>query len=115
MDMMILGELIRADATGTVCTGFWMPSGGVEGVAGIEVFKVTGSGTSFTIELQTKSSDEADPTSGNIGSAAIAGGATGLIKFDVAAAKDLVRYVVTTTTTGVWMHAQFMQPMWAPN
>ena len=113
MDMMILGETIRADATGTVCTGFWMPSAGVDGVAGVEVFYSSGA---MKVELQTKSSDEADSAATSIGTGTVAAVTVAtMVKFDVTAAKDLVRYVVTGTTVGVWMHAQFLQPMWAPN
>ncbi|MBK8100933.1 MAG: hypothetical protein IPK26_27940 [Planctomycetes bacterium] len=112
MDMMLLGELIRAEAAGTVCAGHWMAAKGNDGVAGLETFYV--SATGFTVVLQTKKSDEADSAAVDIGSGTV-GTTPGVVKFDVNDAKDLVRYAISASTGGIWMHAQFLQPMWAPN
>lgn len=114
MDMMLLGELIRAEAIGTVCVGNWMSAKGNDGVAGLEAFYV--SATGFTVVLQTKKSDEADSAAADIGNGTVGVGTMPLmVKFDVAAAKDLVRYAISASTGGIYMHAQFLQPMWAPN
>ena len=116
MDMMLLGETIRGKS-GVVYYGFWMPSGGDEATGAVDVVYVSAA-NKFTVKLQTKNTEDADPATAStniIGSAAIA--ATGVTKFDSSGAKQLVRYVVTAddTTTDRFMHFQLMQPQWVPN
>lgn len=91
-----------------------MPAGGNDGVAGVEVFQYTGS-FGHTVSLQTKKSDEADSAAVSAGSASISG--TGITKFDVANAKDLVRYRIRfdLDVSSSSMHVQLCQPLWAPN
>lgn len=111
MDMMILGETIRSNSDGTTFTGFWMPARGNDGVGAVETFLV--SGTGFTVEMETKTSDANDTGAASIGSASI-GTTPGVTKFDVTNAKDLVRYVIEGPQNQ-YMHFQLMQPQWAPN
>lgn len=117
MDMMILGEVIRGKK-GVVCYGFWMPAQGNDGSGGIEVSAASGLPTAkFTVSLQTKTDEDVDPaaTANLIGSASIT--ATGVTRFAVANAKQLVRYVVAAedTVTDQYMHFQFLAPQWADN
>ncbi|MFN7587404.1 MAG: hypothetical protein ACK501_17170 [Planctomycetota bacterium] len=113
MDINLLGELIVASAGSQTNTGFWMPAGGNSGVAGIEVFLNT-DGSAFSVALQTKSSDEPDSSASSIGSVTITSTGASSYKFDVNNAKDLVRYVTTSTKAGR-VHVQFAQPLWHPN
>ena len=116
MDIAILGELIAASEAGQSVTGFWMPAGGNDGVAGCEVF-YNSSANSFDVHLETKSSDEPDISATSIGSVTIAaaGSTVTTYKFDVNDAKDLVRYRAESLKGSVRMHMQFAQPMWNPN
>lgn len=117
MDMMLLGETIVSTSTVVqkLYLGPWMPAGGNEGVAGCEVFW-NSSTPCFTVHLETKSSDQDDAGAASIGSVAvnIVGATITSYKFDVAGAKDLVRYRVDNSKAGV-MHVQFAQPLWHPN
>lgn len=110
MDMLLLGETISAPATGQSNYGFWMPSGGNDGVGGAEVFYLSNS--AFTLYLETKSSDQADSSATSIGNVSLSG--AGVFKFDVANALDLVRYKVVSTGLST-IHLQFAQPLWHPN
>ena len=114
MDMMLLGELI---STREDYKGFWMPAGGNDGVAAVEVFLNTVA-SSADVHLETKSSDEDDSAAVSIGSATISAVTVTVpsvnYKFDVANAKDLVRYTVVGAETAM-LHLQFAQPLWQPN
>lgn len=115
MDLMILGETIKGKSP-DVYYGYWMPSGGDECTGAIDVTVLSAS-NKFTVKLQTKNSEDADPSAANniIGSAAIS--AAGVTKFDASGAKELVRYLITAddASTDQHMHFQFMQPQWVPN
>lgn len=116
MDMMLLGETIASDESGdTDYYGFWMPAGGNDGVAAVEVFLLS-TASAFKVYLQTKSSDEADPgpSSNLIGNVTLSSTTPQLYKFDVNGAKDLVRYRVEMLDVGS-VHLQFSQPLWSPN
>ena len=113
MDINLLGELIVASAASQTNKSFWMPAGGNNGVAGIEVF-FNSDASAFTVTMQTKSSDEADSSATSIGSVTITSTSATTYKFDVSNAKDLVRYV-TTSGRGGKVHLQFAQPLWHPN
>jgi hypothetical protein len=116
MDLTLLGENINAPATGKTVTGYWMPAGGNDGVAGFEVF-LNATASAFTVHLDTKSSDEVDSAAASIGSVVISAVTTTTpvsYKFDVANAKELVRYRVVSGKAGV-AHLQFAQPLWQPN
>lgn len=92
-----------------------MPAGGNDGVAAIETFSVS-TASRFTVHLDTKSSDDADPgTPSSIGNVDIDSTTPGVFKFDVSDAKDLVRYRIVSRTGAATMHFQFSQPLWAPN
>ncbi|MCK5944049.1 MAG: hypothetical protein KAI24_18835 [Planctomycetes bacterium] len=112
--MMLLGELVSTNTSGQTYEGFWMPAGGNDGVAAVEVFLLSGSGD-YKVTLETKKSDEADTGAGSVGTQSITG--TGVVKFDITNAQDLVRYVVEQTAGegGAYMHIQFSQPLWSPN
>ena len=99
MDINLLGELIVASAASQTNKGFWMPAGGNNGVAGIEVF-FNSDASAFTVTMQTKSSDEADSSATSIGSVTITSTSATTYKFDVSNAKDLVRYVTTSGRGG---------------
>ncbi|MCR9248753.1 MAG: hypothetical protein NXI31_27300 [bacterium] len=118
MDMLILGELMAHASTGggtTVLEGYWMPAGGNDGVAGAEVFFASAA-SAFTIKMETKSSDAADSSVTTIGSATVSSVTPGVTKFDVADARDLVRYVVESShESDAYLHFQLSQPLWAPN
>ncbi|MCA8976943.1 MAG: hypothetical protein KDC98_19625 [Planctomycetes bacterium] len=116
MDMLILGEtLAHAAADSTRYEGFWMPAGGNDGVAAIEVYAV-GNASSWTVKLETKSSDESDAGAGSIGSQLINSTTAGIFKFDVTNAQDLVRYVLESNNEGAdFIHFQFCHPLWSPN
>jgi len=116
MDMAILGEQVVASETAQYFTGFWMPAGGNDGVAGCEVF-YNSSANSFKLHLETKSSDEEDVNAVSIGNVTIAtaGSTVATYKCDVSNAKDLVRYRLESLKDGVRVHLQFAQPMWNPN
>jgi hypothetical protein len=79
MDMTLLGETIVAAAAAQKNVGFWMPSGGNEGVAGCEVYW-NNVASAFAVHLETKSSDQDDSAAVSIGNvtitAASAAGAT---------------------------------------
>jgi hypothetical protein len=116
MDMMLLGETILdfTDAAG-VEYGFWMPARGNKGVAGVEVFRLS-TANAFDVDLETKSSDEADSAATSIGSVTLSSTTPQVYKFDVSDAKDLVRYKITTAAESMEsVHLQFTQPMWAPD
>ena len=115
MDPMLLGETIAA-SNGESYLGFWQPSGGNDGVAAVETFYVSVAGA-FTVQLETKSSDDDDSAATPLGSGvSISATAPQVYKFDVEGARDLVRYriIYEQETAGV-MHFQFTQPLWAPN
>lgn len=111
MDLMILGETVRSVAPSTTHVGYWMPAGGNECVAGLDASVVTGT---FTVHLQTKNSEDADPAPGVniIGYKSVT--ATGMTTFEATGAKELVRYLITSTATAT-LHFQFLQPQWFPN
>jgi hypothetical protein len=114
MDIMLLGETFQANA-GEGVTGFWMPAGGNNGVAAVEVFYVSAASV-FDVIMETKSSDQADSSAAQIGSVTISSTTPGVQKFDVADAKDLVRYRVGCSDDATQrIHFQFAQPLWAPN
>jgi hypothetical protein len=112
MDMNLLGELIVASAAQT-STGFWMPAGGNDGVAGLEVFLNTVA-NAFDVIVQTKSSDQTDASATTIGTVTVSSTSAASYKFDITNAKDLVRYVVSATKAGN-IHLQLAQPLWHPN
>lgn len=118
MDLMLLGETILSDAGSSGLNrdhfGFWLPAGGSDGVAAVEVFRLS-TASVYTVTLQTKKSDEADGAASSAGSATIA--ATGVTKFDVSNAKDLVRYKISYPSGSNLesLHVQLCQPLWAPN
>ena len=114
MDMMLLGELVN---TRNGYKGFWMPAGGNNGVGGVEVFLNTAAGTA-DIVMETKKSDEDDAAAVTIGSVTISAvtvtSPPQSYNFDLADAKDLVRYTVVGSHVGL-LHLQFAQPLWQPN
>jgi hypothetical protein len=114
MDINLLGELISAREA-QVIPGFWMPAGGNDGVGGFEVF-LNSDASNFSVSMQTKSSDAADPAFGTseIGSVTVTSTSPDTYKFDIENAKDLVRYVVTAVGRGK-IHIQLAQPLWHPN
>ena len=114
MDMLMLGETISATTDADESIGFWMPSGGSQGVAGVEVFRASGSSV-FTVHMDTKKSDEADTAATSIRFTSV-GEPPGVFKFDVEDAEDLVRYrVASGGDSDRNIHLQFLQPLWAPN
>lgn len=113
MDMLLLGETVVANDAGQSIDGYWMPAGGNDGVAGFEVFYLSAA-NGFEVILDTKKSDEADTSATQIGSLAVSSTTPQNYKFDVANAKDLVRYRVYSRGAAV-MHVQFAQPLWQPN
>ena len=117
MDMLLLGETITAPGgTAVNYYGFWMPAQGNEGVAGCEVFY--SANQPFTLNMETKSSDQADSSATVIGGvgATLTSGVPGTYKFDVNNAMDLVRYRLTSSAAGAaTIHLQFAQPLWQPN
>jgi hypothetical protein len=116
MDLLLLGETISAAAGGQTHTGYWMPAGGNDGVGGFEVFFGSVE-NAFVAHLDTKSSDQSDAAATSIGSASSGAVVTTTpvsLRFDVANAKDLVRYRVVSVKAGV-LHLQFAQPLWQPN
>ncbi len=108
MDLLLLGEISPADAT-----GFWMPAGGNVGTAGAQVFLNTVA-NSADLFMDTKSSDEDDSAAMVIGNITIASTAAQTYTFDVTDAKDLVRYRLAKNVGGM-LHLQFAQPLWQPN
>ncbi|MCA8975787.1 MAG: hypothetical protein KDC98_13780 [Planctomycetes bacterium] len=116
MDMLILGEtLAHAAAGSTRYEGFWMPAEGNNGVAAVEVYAVANA-NSWTVKLETKTSNENDTGAGSIGSQAIDSTTPKVFKFDVNNAQDLVRYVLECSNESAdFIHFQFCQPLWSPN
>jgi hypothetical protein len=114
MDSLILGETIRGKSP-QLYYGFWMPAQGNDGAGGIEIFAISAS--KFTAKLQTKTAEDVDPAASSniIGSAALS--ATGVTRFAVSNAKELVRYIVTADDLSVdqYMHFQCLVPQWAAN
>lgn len=114
MDPFLLGETLASDRDPMAYFGPWMPAGGNDGVAAIEVFYVSGANL-WTVKMETKKSDEDDSAvTGNIGSLTLSTGAAGVFKFDLANAEDLVRYRIDSLDVAS-IHFQFCQPLWAPN
>lgn len=115
MDMMLLGETLVSSAASQRFPGFWMPAGGNDGVAGVEVFYADG-GDGWEVVMETKSSDEDDSAATAIGTVAITSATTSpaTYKFDVEDAKDLVRYLAYSLKAAR-IHLQFAQPLWHPN
>lgn len=117
MDMLILGETIRGKSP-VVYLGYWMPSRGNDGAGGIETFLVSAA-DKFTVKLQTKTAEEADPgtSSGIIGSTSISSTTPQVFRFGVTDAKELVRYLITADdgTNDQYMHFQLLTPQWAEN
>ena len=115
MDMALLGETIAANGVVTY-TGFWMPAGGNRGAAGVEVFQ-NSVANAFVVHLDTKKSDQDDSSASSIGNVTVTAVTTtmaAVYNFDVSAARDLVRYRVVSTKSGI-VHLQFAQPLWQPN
>ena len=71
-------------------------------------------GGAFTLHLETKSSDQSDASATSIGNVSISASLAATYKFDVANAKDLVRYRITSAREGS-VHLQYAQPLWNPN
>jgi hypothetical protein len=113
MNPMLLGETLSAAGSETY-EGFWMPAGGNDGVAAVEVFYVS-TASRFTVHLDTKSSDEVDSAAASRGSVDIDSTTPGIFRFEVTNAKDLVRYRVVSEIGAAAIHFQFSQPLWAPN
>lgn len=114
MDPMLLGETLAADGASVAYYGPWMPAGGNDGVAAVEVFLVSGA-SHWSVLMETKKSDEDDSAvSGNIGTVTLSSGAPAMYKFDLINAEDLVRYRIDSLDRAS-IHFQFCQPLWAPN
>lgn len=113
MDPLLLGETVASDGA-VKYEGFWMPAGGNDGVAAIEVFYVSAA-NQYTVHLDTKSSDEDDSGASSIGSQLVDSTTPGLFQFKVTNAQDLVRYRVVNSTGSAVMHFQLSQPLWSPN
>ncbi len=116
MDMLMLGETVCSDDSGGTYTGFWMPAGGNDGVAAIEVFLISGAGD-WTVVMETKSSDQDDSGAAPIATpVSVSSVSPPVTRFDVAGAKDLVRYKIAPEEGTVgFIHFQLCQPLWAPN
>lgn len=115
MEPMILGETLTIPAA-TQYSGFWMPSGGSDGVAAFEVFFV--SGTSLVVGVESKNSEAADPAplTAVVGFYFGAITSPGIFNFELVDAKDLVRYALSNTgLSPVTVHIKFARPAWAPN
>lgn len=118
MDLMLLGETIVSNSGSSganrVHYGFWMPAGGNQGVAAVEVFRQSTISV-YTVTLQTKKSDEADSAAASVGSTTITD--LGVTQFFVSGAKDLVRYKISYPSGSgpESMHVQLCQPLWSPN
>jgi hypothetical protein len=110
---MLLGETLAGTGAQSY-EGFWMPAGGNEGIAAVEVFYVSVA-SRFTVALETKSSDETDGSTATLASVSISSTTPGIFKFDVSGAKDLVRYTVSSEVGAAVIHFQLCQPLWAPN
>lgn len=114
MDPLLLGETLASGRDKISYYGPWMPAGGNDGVAALEVFNVSGANL-WLVYMESKQSDEADSAvSGNIGSVLVSSALPGVYKFDVANAEDLVRYRIESQDTAS-IHFQFCQPLWSPN
>ncbi len=113
MDPMLLGETLSTSAANKKFYGFWMPAGGNDGVGGADVFRCSADGD-FKLYMETKSSDQKDGDATTMSASATIDAAPALYKFDLAAARDLVRYRLESQAVGS-IHFQFTQPMWAPN
>ena len=114
MDMMLLGETLTSSDSGETSLGFWMPAGGNDGVAGVEVF-FQSVPNAAEVYMDTKRSDEADSAATPIGSVVLTSTTPQTYKFDTTDAKDLVRYRVESLDRNVFIHIQFAQPLWQPN
>src|SRR5262245_60038554 len=115
MDMLLLGETILGSGDNPNLYGFWMPAAGNNGVGAVEVFEVEVA-DAFEVRMETKSSDEDDNSATTVGTVVIDATTAKLYKFDVADARDLVRYRVKFAGSGTkFLHFQFAQPLWAPN
>ena len=112
MDMMILGETLQLNS-GTTHFGFWMPAGGNDGVASVEVFLLK-TANLLTVTMESKPSNTNDGAANAIGSVVLSSTTPQVYKFDVAGANDLVRYTITASGSA-YVHLQFAQPLWQPN
>jgi hypothetical protein len=113
MNPMLLGETLAGGAVDTTYEGFWMPAGGNDGVAAIEIFHMSAA-SAVTVTMQTKSSDEDNSSPTPIGSATVTSTTPDITRFPVEDALDLVRYTVEVSA-GESVHFQLTQPLWAPN
>ena len=119
MTMMLLGETLAIDLTipsGGPYYGPWMRAGGNKGIGAIETFYVSAA-SAFSLEMETKSSDQIDSSFVSLGAATTISSTTpGIFKYDASGAKDLVRYKINSLGLGTaYMHFQFSQPLWSPN
>ena len=117
MSLLILGEsVVFGTATGFAETHYspWMPAGGNNGVAGLEIFYLSAA-NELTVEMETKSSDATDTGVSSIGSLLLSSTVASIYKFDVNDAQDLVRYKLSNDDESVSIHFQFVQPFWAAN
>lgn len=115
MDMLLLGESLTFEINDEH-HGFWMPAGGNDGVAAIEVF-FADDPTEITVSMETKASDDDDASPTTIGTLVLSSATwPKVFKFDVADAQDLVRYHIENANGDpARLHFQLVQPLWAPN
>lgn len=113
MDAMLLGETLGTERTGKLY-GFWMPAGGNDGVAAIQVFALNDA-TDLVVTMESKSSDDDDSSPVEIGTLTITSTTPAVHRFAVAGAYDLVRYAIEFGSDDQLLHFQFLQPTWAAN
>lgn len=116
MDATLLGETLASDDNGIDFLGFWMEASGSEGTAAVRVFAAAIS-DQIKVRLETKSSNEDDSAAGSVGTVTITSATPQIHRFDVADARDLVRYVVKIKGENAadFAHLQVLAPTWAPN
>jgi hypothetical protein len=116
MDPLILGQTLVGKSP-TVFYGFWMPAGGNKLIASIDVILVSAA-SQFTLKIQTKNSEDADPGSGSniIGSQSINSTTPGVFKAEGTNAKEWIRYLLTADdASDNYIHFQYLNPQWVPN
>lgn len=113
MDAMLLGETLATERTGKLF-GFWMPAGGNDGVAAIQVFALNNA-ADLVVTMESKSSDDDDSSPAVIGTLTITSTTPAVHRFGVAGAHDLVRYTIEFGADDQVLHFQLLQPTWAAN
>lgn len=117
---MLIGQSVLAPTGGATYYSPWFPRQGNECTAVIEVMRASGTLSSFTCQVQTKTNEDPDSSAVNVGAAFNVAWLTTASKTTNeprSGFKELVRYKFVVAGSGAtrWIHFRSNTPLWEPN